>query len=154
MLYKDLLPNFIKCYTMFSTNDWHSETEPFLTNDSLVNAGVCWILWLIMSLSAIITVVLVLGVLISHKCNPRIIKKTFGAEIDGIYQYFTGKDKYQLERESRLFKNTTDSPVLDDDGAAKDDGFQRRQNTKTYTKQHCMISLKKFEDEDEVLLLK
>ena len=32
--------------TLLSTNWWHSSSDPFITNASYLNAGICWILWI------------------------------------------------------------------------------------------------------------
>ena len=45
----EILPFYIKSIclsiTLLSDNWWHSAQEPFITNCSYLNAGICWALW-------------------------------------------------------------------------------------------------------------
>jgi len=78
---------------MFSTNWWQSKNDPWITNDSLVNAAFCWILWFIMSIAGLLIVILGPLSIVSEtiKYSFRMAMKPIK---DFFTQYFLGKDEW------------------------------------------------------------
>lgn len=46
----EILPAYIEsiylCLSLLKNNWWHSSSDPFITNSSYLNAGICWALWI------------------------------------------------------------------------------------------------------------
>jgi len=48
VIWKQTIPLFKHWALINSDNWWKQKTDPFLTNDSLINAFFCWFIWIIM----------------------------------------------------------------------------------------------------------
>ena len=107
-IWKDAIPHILKAIHLNETNWWHDKSEPWLTNCSLINALVCWILWPVFMLYLIMFAVAVPVKFISLIFDMRGRQRMSKFCVDFVCEYFTGYDEYQLKRRHTEFTTFSD----------------------------------------------
>ncbi len=90
-----IIPNIISIYmdTWFlnTINWWVSKNEPFFTNESVLNAFICWIIWcyIMITIQIILYIYLPLFIIVGLYFIIRfLVKNGFGALSKGFFIFF------------------------------------------------------------------